>query len=557
MAVDYLSALNVGSGLNVTQIVDALIDAERVPRETQINKRIDERNVSISALGEVKTEVKTFKDNLEFLETTNTNGLVVGSSDEAVGIEANGKIAVQPFSHSFEVTQLATKHTLAFSGFADTTSATGVTDLTIDFGSWAAGPTFTPRSGNTTVNLSIPAGTDSLADLSNIINNADIGISANVIRVGDGNFALTLVGEEGEENQIRITAENTGVRVDALSYDPETNSADSSNQIIAGTDAEMYIDGVFVSRDSNTVDDLINGVSISLNKVSTNVATVSAQYDKSVAQETLRLFVEEMNFMLEKLNEVTYRGTAGSDDAGPLAGDPLMRSYLNTLKSMTVKPINGFQSDPVYLSNFGVMTERDGTLSINATRFEEFFTAKPDAFAALLDSRAITDSNLVQAELTGNLWEPGVYTYTNATHNLLDPAPEPPPADQTRLDRPMSLENGKYKITAGGARGLALTLLGNGEDAQVFIGKSLLQTLTEFSDDILKTNGDIDTKIATYNDDIDDYNDRLDELSARMDTERARYVERFTAMEASVTSFKKTGDMLDSFMETWKAGLKG
>ena len=557
MAVDYLSALNVGSGLNVTQIVDALIDAERVPRETQINKRIDERNVSISALGEVKTEVKTFKDNLEFLETTNTNGLVVSSSDEAVGIEANGKIAVQPFSHSFEVTQLATKHTLAFSGFADTTSATGVTDLTIDFGSWAAGPTFTPRSGNTTVNLSIPAGTDSLADLSNIINNADIGISANVIRVGDGNFALTLVGEEGEENQIRITAENTGVRVDALSYDPETNSADSSNQIIAGTDAEMYIDGVFVSRDSNTVDDLINGVSISLNKVSTNVATVSAQYDKSVAQETLRLFVEEMNFMLEKLNEVTYRGTAGSDDAGPLAGDPLMRSYLNTLKSMTVKPINGFQSDPVYLSNFGVMTERDGTLSINATRFEEFFTAKPDAFAALLDSRAITDSNLVQAELTGNLWEPGVYTYTNATHNLLDPAPEPPPADQTRLDRPMSLEDGKYKITSGGARGLALTLLGNGEDAQVFIGKSLLQTLTEFSDDILKTNGDIDTKIATYNDDIDDYNDRLDELSARMDTERARYVEQFTAMEASVTSFKKTGDMLDSFMETWKAGLKG
>ena len=85
MAVDYLSALNVGSGLNVTQIVDALIDAERVPRETQINKQIDERNVSISALGEVKTEVKTFKDNLEFLETTNTNGLVVGSSDEAVG----------------------------------------------------------------------------------------------------------------------------------------------------------------------------------------------------------------------------------------------------------------------------------------------------------------------------------------------------------------------------------------------------------------------------------------------------------------------------------------
>ena len=115
----------------------------------------------------------------------------------------------------------------------------------------------------------------------------------------------------------------------------------------------------------------------------------------------------------------------------------------------------------------------------------------------------------------------------------------------------MNLEKRKYKITSGGARGLALTLLGNGEDAQVFIGKSLLQTLSEFSEDILKTNGDIDTKIASYNDDIDDYNDRLDDLSARMETERARYVEQFTAMEASVTSFKK---LVTCLIHLWKHG---
>jgi len=552
MAVDYLSALNVGSGLNVTQIVDALIDAERVPRETQINQKIEERTVSISALGEVKTELSTFKENLGYLESTNTNGLVVNSTDDAVSIVSNGKIAVQPFAHSFEVTQLAAKHTLAFTGFADTTSSTGVTDLTIDFGNWDAGPpaAFTPRTGNTTANLTIPPGTDSLADIANVINSAEIGITANVIRVGDGNFALTLVGTEGAQNQIRITAENSGIRNDDLSYDPQTNAADAPHEIIEGTDAEMYIDGVFVSRDSNMVDDLVSGVSITLNKLSTNVATISATYDKDIAQETLRLFVEEMNFMLKKLNELTYRGTPGGDDSGPLAGDPLMRSYLNTLKSMTIKPIPGFQADPVYLSNFGVMTERDGTLSVNATRFEQFFEANPDAFAALMDSRAVTDSNLVQAELTGNLWEPGVYLYDNTAHALADASATPP------VYEPMNLESGKYKITTGGGRGLALTLLGNGENANVFIGKSLLQTLTEFSEDILRANGEIDTKINTYNDDIDDYNDRLDELSTRMDNERARYIEQFSAMESSVSSFKKTGEMLDTFMETWKAGLK-
>ena len=45
MAVDYLSALNVGSGLNVTQIVDALVDAEKTPRENTINEKIAEKTV--------------------------------------------------------------------------------------------------------------------------------------------------------------------------------------------------------------------------------------------------------------------------------------------------------------------------------------------------------------------------------------------------------------------------------------------------------------------------------------------------------------------------------
>ena len=65
MAVDYLSALNVGSGLNVTQIVDALVDAEKVPQEARIQEQLDERNVSISSLGDVKSDLGVFKGNLD------------------------------------------------------------------------------------------------------------------------------------------------------------------------------------------------------------------------------------------------------------------------------------------------------------------------------------------------------------------------------------------------------------------------------------------------------------------------------------------------------------
>ena len=160
MAVDYLSALNVGSGLNVTQIVDAIVDAERVPRETFLNEKIEEKTVSISSLGEVKSDVKTFDNNLDLL--AGNTGLAVSSTDDKlIAIKDNGKIAVQPFSHKMEVSQLAASHTVSFQGFTSASQVLASDTFAFDFGTWATNPspppaqTFTARTGNTTTNISL------------------------------------------------------------------------------------------------------------------------------------------------------------------------------------------------------------------------------------------------------------------------------------------------------------------------------------------------------------------------------------------------------------------
>ena len=85
MAVDYLSALNVGSGLNVTQIVDAIVEAEKVPQETIIQKKIDEKTVSVSALGTVKSSLSSLDTNLQALD--GLNGLALSSSSTAVKLK--------------------------------------------------------------------------------------------------------------------------------------------------------------------------------------------------------------------------------------------------------------------------------------------------------------------------------------------------------------------------------------------------------------------------------------------------------------------------------------
>lgn len=670
MAVDYLSALNVGSGLNVTQIVDALVDAEKVPQESRIQEQLDERNISISSLGDVKSDLDIFKSNLDVYK--NETGLVTESTNNsAVGVTNNGKIAVQPFTHSISVNQLATSHTLAFLGYTSDTDAITADTVQIELGTWDSGGTFTPDSAGTSTTITIDSTNNTLQSFATAVNAANIGVTANVVRIDENSYALSMISPTGEARQMRVSALSGGSTVDSLSYNDTTTHA--GKLITAGTDADFTLDGLAVTRNTNSVDDIINGMTVELKQTTTNPVGIGASYDKEKALTNLTDFVTDLNFMVNKLTEMTYRGSPGGDDAGPLADDTLVKSYLRSFKRMTTTPLPGFQDQTLYLSNFGVMTELDGSVSINETKFEEFFTANPDAFSAITNSRAVSDSNLVQAELSGNLWKTGIYEFdksptaavaevqtssgaaTASAHSVgdvysltvgsttintaastattdYDSVAKIAAALQTaataasasfgvtesggelvityntaqvqtdeavamsftagtagatftaptfavttqgldsgtallyKLDEngarvdaghAMSFEGGKYKIADGDARGLALTMLGNGEDAKIFIGKSLMQTIQEFTENILRPNNDIDVKIKGYNEDITEFNENITDLTERMANQRERYMEQFTAMESSVASFKKTGDLLTNFMDSWRASLKG
>ena len=554
MAVDYLSALNVGSGLNVTQIVDALVDAEKVPQESRIQKQLDERNISISSLGDVKSDLDIFKSNLDVYK--NETGLVTETTNNsAVGVTNNGKIVVQPFTHSVSVNQLAASHTLAFLGYTSDTDAITADTVQIELGTWNSDGTFTPDTAGTTTTVTIDSTNNTLQSFAAAVNATNIGVKANVVRIDENSYALSMISPTGEARQMRVSALSGGSTVNTLSYNDTTTHA--GKLIAAGKDADFTLDGLTVTRNTNSVDDIVNGMTIELKQTTTNPVGIGASYDKDAALANLTDFVTDLNFMINKLTELTYRGSPGGDDAGPLADDTLVKGYLRSFKRMTTTPLPGFQDQTLYLSNFGVMTELDGSISINETKFEEFFTANPDAFSAITNTRAVSDSNIVQAELSGSLWKTGTYEFDKLTSTTAQLYKLDENGARVDAGHAMSFEGGKFKIADGDARGLALTMLGNGEDAKIFIGKSLMQTIQEFTENILKPNNDIDVKIQGYNEDITEFNENITDLTERMANQRERYMEQFTAMESSVASFKKTGDLLTNFMDSWRASLKG
>ena len=556
--VDYISALNAGSGLNTTQIVDTLVDAEVLPKQNKINDQVAEKNVSISSLGQVKSNFTTFDTNLAIL--ADQNAIITASSSTAITVTPDSTTSLKPFVHNMTVSTLAKSHTLSLPGYTTANAvydSSGTADTLIFGVGGYTGSTFNRDTNIPLQSISITA-TTTIQDVATQINSlTGMGLSASVIKTGDNNFALVIKSGLGAGKQINMSAEDTdnadvslrGVN-NTLSFTDPTNSAHASKQVVAGVDSSFTFDGITITRPNNKITDLVQGVTLDLNATSSAAIEIGAAYDETQALDILTAFVTEVNTLRTSMTNMTDMGIDGGE-GGPLRGDTLIRSYINRLKSITTTPISNYKEDPIYLSNFGVMTELDGSLSIDTIKFSEYFKSNPSDFAALTQNRVTSGNDLVQATGTGSLYKEGTYDLSLTSGDSRQTF------SAATLDGvSMVLEGGVFKGDSSNTLGINITPFSGAPDTKIFIGNSLINSLRDFSKSVLTPGNAIDSKISNYNEEITTHEEELLKLETAMETTRARYVEQFAAMETAVSSFKKTGEYLTNFMESWRAGLK-
>ena len=554
MSTDYLSALNAGSGLNVTQIVDALVDAERVPKQKQLDEAKETATVKISALGSLKNELSVFQTNASALG--GQIGLALSSSTSNVSLSRTDSSLASEFSHTINVANIAKSQVLNFnnngSGFASTTANIGIDQLTLEFGTYS-GSSFSANSDYSTTTLNLVAGATSLTDVKDAINNAAIGVTASIIEVSDNNYSLMVKSVEGASQSLRVRSYLSSSENNVLKYNPGdvASLADTATQVVAATNASFTVDGVSITRSTNTITDLFSGVTVELSDVSSSDLstnqTISSQYSEADALTTLETVVSEINYLLSFLKEQSKPGSNG-EDGGPLHNDHFIRFTENKIKNLTSTAIVGYDNDSVYLSNFGVVTELDGTLSIDETRFKEYFAANPQHFAAVTTSMIRTNDAGITGSAPTDLFTPGVYglVISSGTATLTD-------SNSTSDTMSSGTNRYGYANSTIGATGLILDTSKTTADTNVYMGRSLLQNLSKYIDDVLTLNGDIDEKIFNLEDDVDDLVEEQEALDLQIANQRALYVEKFTAMETAVSSFKKTGEFLDNLIESWNS----
>ena len=554
MATDYLSALNAGSGLNVPQIVDALVDAERVPKQKKIDEEKEAATVQISALGTLKNELSVFQTNTAALD--GQIGLALSSSTSNVTLSRTDSSIASEFSHTINVSSIANGQVLNFnnggSGFSSITADIGIDSLTIDLGTWATGPAFTRNGISST--FSLTAGATSLTDVRDAINNATMGVTASIIEVSEGSYSLMVKSPEGLENAMRVTTSLSGSEVDVMKYDPENNAGaakDSATEVVAASDATFTIDGIAITRSTNTITDLFSGITVDLDDVSASDLgtdqTISSRYSETDALGILETVVSEINFLLSFLQEQSKPGTNG-EDGGPLNGDHFIRHTESKIKNLTSTAILGYDDEEVYLSNFGVVTNLDGTLSIDEQRFGEYFEANPGHFAAVTTSMVRTGDAGVTGSAPTDLFTAGVYEFS-----LGGSGPELTDSNGRTVSMSAGTNRYGYAEDTIGATGLLLDTNKATVNTRVYMGRSIMQNLSKYIDDVLMLNGDIDTKIYKLEDDLDTLVDEQESLDAQIANQRTLYVEKFTAMETAVASFRKTGEFLDNLIKSWNS----
>ena len=405
MAVDYLSSLKIGSGLNTTQIIDSIVEAERAPKAALIDSSKDQKTVEISGLGTVKQDFNKLNTKINLLSGS------TGLKTEQVGTSSNISITdstkAKAFSHQIEISTLAKAHTLVFSGFANETAAVGTGSINFEFGTWSGGA-FSANSTQTSKQITIASTNNTLTGLRDEINSANMGVTASILKTGTSSFSLMLKSIEGAANALRLktTEDPTSSGLSSISY----TSVNSSIETVAASNASFSIDGTDITRTENTITDLIDGVTLTLKSATSAAETIGAIYDNSVAQTAIESIVSEINTLQTSLTTLSQRGLNGAE-AGPLAGDPLIRTLQNRIKSYTTTALSGFGTSNKYLAEFGVKTEKDGSLTFNATDFKKAFDRDPDSFSAMTNTRATTPSSSIAASIVGANFTPGIYTF--------------------------------------------------------------------------------------------------------------------------------------------------
>lgn len=372
--------------------IDQLLQSDEL-RKTVIQNKIDKINTKSQAWTDISTRLSNLTSKLEALQDEGTYGTKKVTSSDDASATVSGTADSMEGSYDLVIKQLATssKITGGVVSKADGTTKISTKDalgysgkLTITNGATDGSDTAL------TVEIDVKA-TDSLKDIANAINNAkDPSDSTGTKGAG---LKATIVN-----NQLVVSSEEMGDRTLTIGGNLKDSLGFKDSQTTKGQSAKFTLDGIEMERNSNTPTDVVDGVTLNFKKAdASKTITLGLTNDTDKELSAVKDFVSQYNSVMSFLSEKMDVGDPSKSDntTGALAGDSTLISLQSKLQSTVLggKSVNG-----VSASTLGLSVDRNGTLSLDETKFKAQLAKNPNA---VKDFFFVDTSTKYAAEKTG------------------------------------------------------------------------------------------------------------------------------------------------------------
>jgi flagellar hook-associated protein 2 len=363
-----------GSQIDVQSLVSQLVAAERAPLDRQITRDAGRVTTQISAVGTLMGAMSQFRTALSSLKTEDVFATRKAVSADTDVFTATSSASAAPGTYSIDVEELATAQQLSSQRFADGANhvvGTGTLSLSL---------------GDESFSVTIGSENSTLAEIRDAINAADDnpGIRATLIHEANGSRLVLTSAKTGAENEIAVSQSGGDGGLAALEYSASLPA--NYTEIAEAKDAIVNIANATITSSTNTIDNAIDGVSLTLVAKSEDApTTLTVTYDRESVTTRVNNFVTAYNALTSQISRLRNYDSV-TKTGGPMIGDSMLGGIESQLRRTISDSVDGASASFNTLASIGITTQADGKLAVDSAKLNKALDGNFEAVGKLFGS---------------------------------------------------------------------------------------------------------------------------------------------------------------------------
>ncbi|MFQ5716624.1 MAG: flagellar filament capping protein FliD [Nitrospinales bacterium] len=531
-----VAIFGLNSGLDTKSIIEKLVSLNRRTTDLTVAKRKDESQ-KLAAFQELKSKLQTFKSVVFDLRKENRFLSIAGGFANNNSNDNNSVTAISTTSQASSGTFTLKVLDLAKEGKVVSDRVSAITDI-IPVG------TLEIAVGGKRTLISVDSSNNTLEGLRLAINNSGADVKAEFLNDGDSSKPIRLV----------VSGKSTGAD-NAVSLNLFQSLIGTGSQTVfsfqetqAAQDAKIEVDGLSITKSSNTISDVIAGTTLTLQSAGSGIITLESDFQ--AVKDKVVSFVDGFNELIEFINEKTFLDIEANTQ-GILFGNFSVQNLGQTLRDVVSSQVAGVSGSFSFLSQIGVTTEEGGLLSVDDSKLAAAIDQDPGSVARLFSSRGSTSTANVAFVGFTEKTQPG-------TFDVRVSGGVPQLSVSGRNEFTDATGSGNFFTGAQGSPGDGLTfrlvVTGDGNFGTITLSTGIAETinrelanLTDFS-----RSGPLSAEIDTATKTIDNFDETIDEQEERLDQFEANLKAKFTNLEVVLGRLNSQRDAFNNSL----AGLQ-